>query len=66
MKPLIDLQGNKIIGVFKKEDGSFVSIGYESYIKNKNQHDAFTQLNNEVIMLKQQVQQILESLNGKY
>ncbi len=65
MKPVFDSSGRKIAGIFQKDDGSFVSMDFESFKKNKTQHDAFATLNNEVTLLKKQVQQILEALNGK-
>lgn len=66
MKQVVDSTGKEIVGIFRKDDGSFVSMNYAEFKKSKTQHDSFLALNNEVDLLKKQVQQILETLNGKY
>lgn len=64
MKQILDKNGNIISGLFRNDDGSIVANDITTYKKNKLQHDKFTSLTNEVNLLKEQMKNILEKLNG--
>lgn len=64
MKPVIDSSGTKIKNLFKNDDGSLVVRDSVGYARNKTSKDAFESINKEVAEMKQQLQLILEKLNG--
>lgn len=64
MKQIINREGAPIKGLFKKDDKSIVVLDRAAFIKNQSQHAAFETLNREVASLKEQMQKILEKLNG--
>lgn len=64
MRQVVDSSGIAIKGLFRRTDDSLVVVNHEEFVKNKISHDAFEALNNEVMTLRKQVNQILESLNG--
>lgn len=64
MKPVADVNGVVIEGMFRNPDGSLTLNNHAAYKKNKLQHDKFSSLTKEVDLLKEQMKMILEKLNG--
>jgi hypothetical protein len=66
MKQVVDINGLPINGLFKKDDGSIIVQDDTSLLINRSQHAAFGTINEEISSLKQQVQQLIGLLNGKF
>lgn len=64
MKQVHNIDGSKIHGLYRQEDGSLVVIDHPALQKNIVSHSAFMALNKEVETLKAQMIIILEKLNG--
>ena len=63
-KQVIDSSGNVVDGLFRGDDGSLTINNSDAYRKSKIQHEKFASLNDEINGLKEQVNKILEKLNG--
>ena len=64
MKKVVDSSGNEIVGLYRNSDSSLTLNNQEAYRKNKLHHDKFTNMTTEIDILKEQMKQILEKLNG--
>ncbi len=65
MRQVVDNAGNPVKGLFRRADDSLVVINPDEFAKNKISHDAFQALNNEVMILKNQMEKVMEMLNGR-
>lgn len=60
MKQVVDSNGNNIGGLFRRDDGSLVVTDITALNRNKISHEVFAALNNEVKVLREQMDQILK------
>ena len=63
MKQVLDVHGNKITGLYKKDDGSFVVVDKDGFKKSQSAKATINGLKNEVNTLKEQMAKIMEMLN---
>jgi hypothetical protein len=62
MKQIIDSAGNKILGLFKKDDGSIVSLDKTEYNKKnleKQKADEIIELKNRIDLLEELIIKVL-------
>ena len=64
MRQVATENGTVIDGLYRNTDGSLSLNNFDAFKKNKLQHEKFATLTSEVCILREQVNKILEQLNG--
>lgn len=63
MRQVVDTNGNKIAGLYRKDDGSLINIDPNGLTKCRIAKKNFNDINNEVVALRAQLNIIMELLN---
>lgn len=64
MKQVVDRRGDKVVGLFKKEDGSLVvsnKIAYEKSLLEKKRVDEITELRDRVAHMESLILELISS-----
>lgn len=66
MKQVVDHRGEKVIGLFKKEDGSLTvsnKAAFDKSVLEKKRVDEITELKDRVAHMETLIQQLINTLN---
>lgn len=65
MKQVVDYRGDKVIGLFKKEDGSLVvsnKVAFDKSVLEKNRVDEITELKDRVARMESLILELISSI----